>query len=56
MNLKKIGKRILLITLLLVILLNFLPLNYTIRLFVGSFGFGTGIVLLLIGRSEKYTW
>ena len=54
MNLKKAGKKVLLLTLILVILLNFLPLDYTIRLFLASFGFGSGFVLMLIGKNEKY--
>ena len=56
MSLKKLGKRVLLITLISVILLNFLPFHYTLRLFVGSFGFGAGFVLLIIGKNEKYQW
>lgn len=54
MNLKKMGKWILLITLLVIILLNFLPIDYTYRLFVGSFGFGSGLVLISIGSNKKY--
>lgn len=54
MDLKKIGKRVLLVTLLVVILLNFVPVPYTARLFLGSFGFGSGLVLISIGRKNKY--
>ena len=54
MNLKQAGKRVLLLTLLIVILLNFLPINYTIRLFIGSFGFGSGFVLMIVGKNDKY--
>ena len=54
MNLKKIGRNVLLITLALVIILNFLPIHYTVRLFLGSFGFGSGLVMIGIGNSKKY--
>lgn len=54
MNLKKTAKLILLVTLLLIIALNFLPVHYTVRLFFGSFGFGSGLVLLVISNSKKY--
>lgn len=54
MNLRKAGKRILLLTLLVVIALNFLPVYFTVRLFLGSFGFGTGFVLMAIGSNRKY--
>lgn len=54
MNLKKTGRRVLLITLLVIILLNFLPVHYTVRFFLGSFGFGSGLVLIGIGNSKKY--
>lgn len=54
MNLKKTGIRILLLTLLIVVALNFVPINFQIRLFLSSFGFGTGIVLVVIGNSKKY--
>lgn len=54
MDLKKYGGLTLLITLLLIVVLNFLPVHYTLRLFVGSFGFGSGIVLLLISKSKKF--
>lgn len=54
MNLKKAAKWVLLITLITVIALNFLPVHYTVRLFLGSFGFGSGFVLLAIGNSKKY--
>jgi len=54
MNLKKTGKRVLLITLLLIIALNFLPVHYTVRFFLASFGFGSGLVLISIGNSKKY--
>lgn len=54
MNLKKTGQIILLITLIVIIILNVLPVHYTVRLFLGSFGFGSGLVLISIGRSNKY--
>lgn len=54
MNLKRTGKYVLLITLVVIILLNFLPVHYTVRLFLGSFGFGSGLVLLAVGNSKKY--
>jgi len=54
MNLKKTGRRVLLITLFVIILLNFLPVHYTVRFFLGSFGFGSGLVLIGIGNSKKY--
>jgi uncharacterized integral membrane protein len=54
MDLKKYGKRILLITLLVVIALNFLPVHYTFRFFIASFGFGAGLVLIAIGNNKKY--
>lgn len=53
-NLSKYGKLIMLSTLILVILLNFMPVHYTLRLFVGSFGFGSGFVLWMIGKNDKY--
>lgn len=53
-HLSKYGKIIMLSTLILVILLNFLPIHYTLRLFVGSFGFGSGFVLWMIGKNDKY--
>ncbi len=54
MDLRRLGKHVLLLTLILVILLNFLPVNMQVRLFLGSFGFGSGFVLLSIGKSKKY--
>lgn len=54
MNLKKIGKWTLLITLIVVIALNLVPIHYTVRLFLGSFGFGSGFVLISIGNNKKY--
>jgi len=54
MNLKKAGQRILLITLVLIVLLNFLPIDYRVRLFLGAFGFGSGLVLVSIGGKDKY--
>lgn len=54
MNLKKTGRMILLITLLVIIALNFIPVHYTVRLFLGSFGFGSGLVLISIGNNKKY--
>ena len=54
MDLKKAGKIILLITLVLVIALNFIPVNFQVRLFFGSFGFGSGIALIAIGSSKKF--
>lgn len=58
MNLKKTGKRILLLTLVVLVAMNFLHsyLPYTMRLFVGSFGFGSGFVLITIGKNDKYKW
>jgi hypothetical protein len=53
-NLRKYGKLVMLITLIVIILLNFLPVHYTLRLFVGSFGFGSGFVLWMIGKNDKY--
>ena len=47
MDLKKTGIRILLLTLLIVVALNFLPINFQIRLFLSSFGFGTGPMVAL---------
>lgn len=54
MDLKKIGRYVLLITLIVIIALNFVPVHYTVRLFLGSFGFGSGLVLMGIGRKNKY--
>lgn len=54
MNLKKYARIILLMTLIIVIALNFLPVHYTVRLFISSFGFGSGFVLLIINNSKKY--
>lgn len=54
MDLKKAGKRVLLLTLIVVVALNFIPMNYTYRLFIGSFGFGSGLVLMSIGGNKKY--
>ncbi len=54
MDLKNLGKRVIFITLILVVLFNFIPVNMQVRLFIGSFGFGSGIVLLAISNSKKY--
>lgn len=54
MNLKKIGRMILLTSLTVAFLLNFVPVNFQVRLFIGSFGIGSGIVLMVIGSSNKY--
>lgn len=54
MDLKKIGKRILLLTFIAIIILNFIPINVQFRLFIGSFGFGSGLVLITVGNSKKY--
>lgn len=54
MDLKKMGKIILLTSFIIVVALNFIPINFQIRLFLGSFGFGSGLVLIAIGNSKKY--
>ncbi len=54
MNVKKYGQKLLVITLILVIILNFLPVDYRLRLVIGSFGFVGGFILIIIGNSKKY--
>lgn len=54
MDFKKAALRVFLITLTIVIILNFVPIHFRFRLFIGSFGFGTAIALLAISGSKKY--
>lgn len=49
MNFKKLGFKIFIITIAVLVLLNKIGFDYYIRLAIGSFGIGTSVLMIFFG-------
>lgn len=54
MDFKRTGLRLLVGTILAVILMNLIQVDQMIRIFIGAFGVGGGIILLIIASASQH--
>ena len=54
MEFKRLGMRMLILTVLALILMNLIDFNQYFRIFLGAFGIGGGVILLIIGNASRH--